>query len=220
MDTKKLEQWSKLLLDTGKRNYLISFKDTKASTVEIVVPSTQELFEKAESSAVFEVFDPKIKDDEDEDYRDHSTDEDDESDKKPVKLNRDEYVAQYGPKVKKSNQVLLYNAHVNPVNALKHIDKVASSHIEETGNNVAYMAFGFIHWKESESSSHFFKAPVLLAPITFSNESSISPWYIHMTEDDVIVNPTFNFKMQNEFNVSLPEYNDEPFTEYIAKACN
>lgn len=220
MDTKKLEQWSKLLLDTGKRNYLISFKDTKASTVEVVVPSTHELFEKVESSAVFEVFDPKIKDDEEEDYRDRTSEDGEETDTKPAKLNREEYIAQYGPKVKKANQVLIYNANVNPVNALKHIDKVASSHIEETGNNVAYMAFGFIHWRESENSNHIFKAPILLAPITFSNESFVSPWYIHMTEDDVIVNPTFNFKMQNEFNVSLPEYNDEPFTEYIVKAAD
>lgn len=217
MDTMKLEQWSKLLLDTGKRNYLISFKDTKASTVEVVAPSVHELFDKAESSAFFEVFDPKIKDDEDEDYRDRSTGEDDGQEKKPVKLDREEYIAQYGPKVKKYNQVLLYNANVNPINALKHIDKVASFHIQETGNNVAYMAFGFIHWNESESSNHYMKAPILLAPITFSNESSVSPWYIHMTEDDIIVNPTFNFKMQNEFNVSLPEYNDENLTEYLAK---
>lgn len=32
---KKLDRWASLLLDTGKRNNLVNFKDTKASTVEI-----------------------------------------------------------------------------------------------------------------------------------------------------------------------------------------
>ena len=35
MDIKKLDKWADLLLDTGKRNNLINFKDTKASTMEV-----------------------------------------------------------------------------------------------------------------------------------------------------------------------------------------
>ena len=38
--------------------------------MEIVLPTAEELFEKVDSSASFEVFDPKIVDDEEEDYRD------------------------------------------------------------------------------------------------------------------------------------------------------
>ena len=30
MNTKKLDKWAELLLDTGKRNNLINFKDRKA----------------------------------------------------------------------------------------------------------------------------------------------------------------------------------------------
>lgn len=37
MDTKKLDKWADLLLDTGKRNNLINFKDTRASTVEVLL---------------------------------------------------------------------------------------------------------------------------------------------------------------------------------------
>ena len=55
MDTKKLEKWANLLLDTGKRNNLIHFKDTKSSTVEVVLPDISSTFEKAESEVSFEV---------------------------------------------------------------------------------------------------------------------------------------------------------------------
>lgn len=62
MDTKKLDKWAELLLDTGKRNNLVHFKDTRASTAEVLFPSPEALFEKMDGSASFEVFDPKISD--------------------------------------------------------------------------------------------------------------------------------------------------------------
>ena len=220
MDTKKLDRWASLLLDTGKRNNLVNFKDTKASTVEIILPNPEDLFERVESSVSFEVFDPKIADDEDEDYTsDQSSDdsEEDEKKKKQDKLNRQDYIDTYGSRIRKNNQILLYNANVSPVNALKNIDKKAREHLEETGVNVAYIAFGFIHWKERADSAYVFRAPILLAPVTFSNVSAVDPWFVKMTEDDVVVNPTFSFKMDAEQGMQLPEYENEGLDEYLGK---
>lgn len=224
MDTKKLDRWASLLLDTGKRNNLVNFKDTKASTVEIILPSPDELFTKVESSASFEVFDPQIADDEDEDYSEESSASDENQDEKgkpavQEKLNRQEYIDTYGTRIK-NNQILLFNPNVNPVNALKNIDKKAREHLEETGVNVAYIAFGFIHWKESADSSFVYRAPILLAPVTFSNDSAIDPWFVKMTDDDVVVNPTFSFKMNAEQGITLPEYENDGLEEYLAKVEN
>ena len=224
MDTKKLDRWASLLLDTGKRNNLVNFKDTKASTVEIILPSPDELFTKVESSASFEVFDPQIADDEDEDYSEESSASDEKQDEegKPAvqeKLNRQQYIDTYGTRIK-NNQILLFNPNVNPVNALKNIDKKAREHLEETGVNVAYIAFGFIHWKESADSSFVYRAPILLAPVTFSNDSAIDPWFVKMTDDDVVVNPTFSFKMNAEQGITLPEYENDGLEEYLAKVEN
>ena len=66
MDTKKLDKWADLLLDTGKRNNLINFKDTRASTVEVLLPSSDALFEKVDGATSFEVFDPKIIEEDDD----------------------------------------------------------------------------------------------------------------------------------------------------------
>lgn len=209
MDTKKLDKWAELLLDTGKRNNLVNFKDRKASTVEIILPTPDELFDKVDSSATFEVFDPKIEDSDEEEFEEETEDE------KPGKLSRKEYINTYSSHIKKSNQILLYNSSINPIDTLKNIDKKAREHLEETGVNVAYIAFGFIHWKEKETSSNEFQAPILLAPITFSNDSAIEPWFIKMTEDDVIVNPTFSYKMNAEQGIQLPEYQNESLGEYL-----
>lgn len=221
MDTEKLDTWASLLLDTGKRNNLVNFKDTKASTVEIILPEAEEIFDKVESSASFEVFNPQIADDDEEDYIDERTGDDNQEDDgkyaKQIKLNRQGYINTYGSHIKKNNQILLFNANVNPVNALKNIDKKAREHLEETGVNVAYIAFGFIHWKESNDSNYVYRAPILLAPVTFSNDSAIEPWFIKMTEDDVVVNPTFSFKMEAEYKMKLPEYENEGLEMYLGK---
>ena len=61
-DQKKLDRWADKLLDTGKRNNLISFKDTKASSAEVLHPRCESIFAKCSVGHVFEVFDPKIPD--------------------------------------------------------------------------------------------------------------------------------------------------------------
>lgn len=58
--------------------------------------------------------------------------------------------------------------------------------MEEMGVIVAYMAFGFICWKESENFEREYKAPILLVHIIFTNNSSIEAWHINMTEDEFI----------------------------------
>lgn len=214
MDKRKLDKWANQLLDTGKRNNLINYKDVKTSTVEVVLPSSEVLFEKVDSAASFEVYDPKLAEDFDEaeGLSENSSEE--------AKLNREEYISTYSSKLKKKDQILLYNAFITPIKALKNIDKKAREHAEETGVNVAYLAFGFIHWKENENATDVYRAPILLAPISIRNDSAISPWYIQMTEEDVIVNPTFSYKLANEFGVSLPEIGEESFEEYLTKVEN
>ena len=219
MDIKKLDKWADLLPDTGKRNNLINFKDTKASTMEVLLPSSDLLFEKLEGPTSFEVFDPKIIEEDDEIDADSKpeqmqievSEESDSLDEKAA------FLAQYAGKIKRQNQILLFNAATNPLTAVKNIDKKAREFMEETGVNVAYMAFGFIHWKESDFSSYVYRAPVLLVPIQLEQASAIEPYFIKSTEDDIIVNPTFSYKIDAEYGVKLPEYNDEGLSVYLEK---
>ena len=219
VDTKKLDKWADLLLDTGKRNNLINFKDTRASTAEVLFPSSADLFEKVDGLTSFEVFDPKIVEEDDE------TEESFEPQQMQIEAPNESdtlsgkaaFLEQYCGKIGHKNQILIYNAETNPLTALKNIDKKAREFIEETGVNVAYMAFGFIHWKESDFSSSIFQAPILLVPIQLKQASAVEPFFIKPAEDDIIVNPTFSYKMDAEHRVKLPEYNDKGFTVYLEK---
>lgn len=210
MDVANLNKWSELLLDTGKRNNLINFKETKLLTAEVVAPKIDVLFSKATAGGSFEVFDPKTDDDDDLVVIT-------EKDLKEKRVTRQEYVRTYGGKIKKNGQMLIFNQFVNPIRALKNIGKKAKTAVEETGVNIAYMAFGFVNWIESDNPQYVMHAPLLLVPITIENESSLDPYYVQVTDDEIIVNPTFAFKLQNDFGIKLPEYDDEPIEEYFVK---
>ena len=129
MNPKKLDRWADLLLDTGKRNSLINFKDTKASTAEILFPSTEILFKKIEGSSSFEVFDTrtiekrKMSDEADAIKNPRSG----ASSEPNSESGKSAFLEQYSKKIKRQNQILLYNAATNPIAAVKNIDKKGSS---------------------------------------------------------------------------------------------
>ena len=215
MDRKKLDKWADLLLDTGKRNNLINFRDTRTTTAEILLPTPDELFNKIDGTTTFEVFDPKIT--EEDEVECSISNGQLQIEEAATAGGKAAFLARYSPKIKRQNQIILYSSLANPLTAAKNIDKKAREFIEETGVNVAYMAFGFIHWKESSSSDYVFQAPILLVPIHLEQESAVSPYLITSTGDDIIVNPTFAYKMDVEHGVKLPDYHDEDLSTYLEK---
>lgn len=66
MDVKKLDKYAELFLDTGKRTPLINFKNSKSSSVEVVWPPVERLFNDIRDVGCFEVFDTKTSYDFDE----------------------------------------------------------------------------------------------------------------------------------------------------------
>lgn len=211
-DQKKLDRWAEKLLDTGKRNNLISFKDTKASSAEVVFPDCETVFSKCSLGNVFVVYDPKILDDELEDENDSVMFV--ESSKR---LSRREYIEQYSHRVKKDN-LLIYAQTPNPLKAVKNIAKKAKQMSDETGINTAYLAFGFLKWREKERSEVFFRAPLLLVHVEMITGKILEPVKIVVCDDDIVVNPTFNYLVQAEYGLSLPQFMDEDsLSSYFVK---
>lgn len=223
MDIKKLDRWAELLLDTGKRNNLINFKDSKASSVEVLLPNADILFEKLEGGSTLEVFDPNMGNRrqneakaEQETLDEEQEDQNGEQEKDREK-DKESYKAQYSPKLKKQNQVLLYNRDADPLAALKNIDKKADEYIEETGVNVAYMSFGLVYWREKEGADSVYKAPLLLIPIYIERKRATDPYIITSSGDEVTVNPTFSYKLEAEQGIKLPEFEEQSLNEYLDK---
>ena len=112
-DRKNLDRLADKLLDTGKRNKLINFKDTKASSAEVIYPDCETVFSKCAEGKVFEIFDPKIPD-EDLDDIDTEQSEGSEEDNKEKRLSRSEYKDHYLPRIRSDKYLLVYSQTPNP----------------------------------------------------------------------------------------------------------
>ena len=219
-DYKKLERWAEKLLDTGKKNNLINFKDTKSSTAEVLFPEPEAVFSKCSMGHVFEVYDPKIPDADVDEVVSSPYGQmllpgapDDSK-----HLTRENYKAIYASRIKSDRYLLMYAQTPNPLKVVRSIEKKARSMREETGINAAYLAFGFIKWSEKENAETFYRSPLLLVHINLIANALNEPIRIEISDDDINVNPTFNYLLQAEYDLTLPEFEDgDTLAAYYAK---
>lgn len=180
----RIDTWKKLLLDFGKRNRLINFKDNKRSNVHIISPSCESLFsiiaiqeKEIEFPYAIERMGNSFDDDNDEPYEIIS-EGDVKTSKRPKELQK----------------------------SLKHLRYRANTSIEEQGINILYLAFGLLKWKEREDSSQIFYAPLILVPVKLTIESLTSPYKLSLYEDEIVINPTLVYKLENDFGLILPDF--------------
>lgn len=180
----RINTWKKLLLDFGKRNRLINFKDNIRSNVRITSPSCESLFSMIAIQEKEIEFPYAI-----ERIRDLFDDENDE----PY-----EVISEGNVKTSKRPKELQ--------KTLKHLRYRANTSIEEQGINILYLAFGLLKWKEREDSTQIFYAPLILVPVKLTIESLTSPYKLSLYDDEIVVNPTLVYKLDNDFGIILPDF--------------
>lgn len=218
MNDKKLRRWAELLLDIGKRNPLVNFRDTKSTTLQALAPDSARLFEALRSGRQLEVIDS-----ESYTYEDNlddillgisESDEQTPSDQNDAKISKESLIERYAPRTVDRKHVLLYNPG-GTVKAIRTVRNRGKTVTEETGINTIHAAFGFIHWTESEHSNLTYRAPLLLIPLAISNESIAKPFFIWGSDDEATVNPTFSYKLSTEHGITLPELGDKNLESYL-----
>lgn len=173
----KYETWKNKLLDLGKRNRLLNYKDTARSTVRITEPECgvlYDMFVKHETTLVFPF----------EKEYDGNTEINSASNVKTDKS-------------------------VNELQkTLKNLRNKSKTAIEEQGVNILYLSFGFLQWTESEDSNQTFASPLILVPVSLTVESLSSPYLLKLHEDEIVLNPTLVYKLENDFGMGLPSFDD------------
>lgn len=193
---KDIQTWANKLLDTGNRNNLVNYKDRKGTTLEFVFHDPAEIFNSLAHGKTLIFFNPL------EWLKSHFPDEA----QIPKTMPRDEFCESFSACLGK-DECLVYNQFNADSGAVfKQFEKMLSSEIEETGVNTGYVFFGLIEWKDGSS---VYNAPLLLLPIKIIHEKKNDPYTILADDDDIVVNPTFNYKIKAEFGIELPEYKDE-----------
>lgn len=173
----KYEGWKNKLLDLGKRNRLINYRDTARSSIKIKNPECcvlWNIFVKEEAPLIFP-FDAI-----DGENSDFGCEANVETNKTTSDLQK----------------------------ALRNLRNKAKTAIEEQGVNVLYLSFGFLNWTEAENSSQSFSSPLILVPAALTVESINSPYILTLHEDEIVLNPTLVYKLENDFGISLPSFDE------------
>ncbi|VDN48244.1 conserved protein of unknown function [Petrocella atlantisensis] len=173
---KNIDNWKKSLLELGKRNKLISYKETKRSNINIIEPGISKLFEDIvlkEKEMIFP---------------------------NPVDEDEQQFI---------SGNIRSDRTLSEEQKTLRNIRNKAKSFIQEQGINVLYMAFGFLEWKELQHSDIVLKSPLVLVPVSLRVDSITDPYVLQLHEDEIVLNPTLAFKLNEDFGISLPEFDSD-----------
>ncbi len=204
-----LKKISLHLLDLGKRNRLLNYKDSGLKTIDVLNSNTEVLFQKVTGSNKLSVFklDPILKKYE------------------TTISNNNVKVEEFSvPKVKeitesllKANDVLCYKKGYALEKVIKNIYKEYKESLIERGIHTLYMTFGLVGY---EDRKEHYDAPLLLIPIEMSNENGI--YSFHEAEDDILLNPTLAYLLKTEKKLVLEEYHEHEtdFMTYFLNTSN
>lgn len=194
---KKIKTWEDQLLDLGKRNKMISFRESKRSTLKILNPGFKELYQQIVVDEQELTFQKAI--DRDSDVRVYSILSLLDKLSCPMEVNLGDIRAEGSlPEIKKT---------------LKHLRAKARLSIDEQGTNILYLVFGFVEWREKGShGDNWIKSPLILVPVTLTLPSLNAQYILKKHEDEVVVNPTLEYLFNRDYGITLPEFDSDKDT--------
>ena len=152
----KIELWKKQLLDLTKRNRMTNYRETKGSTLRILEPEFQELFNRLALEEEELIFRRPI--DKGSDLRVFSIVSLLETLSYPLPVH--------------TGDVRTEGTILERQKTLKNLRAKSKLAREEQGTNILYLSFGFIEWLENkEAGSSWLKSPLLMMPVSLKLES-------------------------------------------------
>lgn len=188
---KKFNKWMDKLLDLGKRNKLLNYIETKRGTLSFTTPSIFELWNILVINRKSLKF-PYVDEDSEE--------------------SNDSLIEQHinsHCKNKNSPEITTTKTIKEQSQTLRELRIKSKQFIEEHGINVLYLSFGFLKWTEDSKSDTTFESPLILVPVSLTCESISSPFVLELHDDEIVLNPTIAYKLEHDWGIKLPEYNDE-----------
>ena len=202
-----LDNWRQQLLDTTKRNRLVSFKSGKIGGVELFAPSAAQLWERLVVAGEKLRFPWKrdllnlpaeIIDSE-------AIADDPPADGAPLRPAAEELTEmaartpRFGP-----NHVLTPYSDKFLATRMNRLALTAREAHADQGVNVLYVAFGFLKWFESDDSTDEIYSPLLLAPVRLDRDGVAAEWDLIPEEDELRDNDTLAEVMRSQFKLALP----------------
>ena len=96
---------------------------------------------------------------------------------------------------------------------LLRIHSEARAFIEEQGVNTLFLALGFLHWYEADSSENLRKAPLVLLPVTLERSGAKDAFKLKYSGDELMPNLSLIAKLKTDFGLDLAacEFSEDRF---------
>lgn len=86
---------------------------------------------------------------------------------------------------------------------LLKIHTEAKGFIEEQGVNTLFLALGFLHWYEADSSDTLRKAPLLLLPVSLERSGAKEAFKLNYSGDELMANLSLVAKLKTDFGLDM-----------------
>ena len=199
---KKFEYWQNQLLDLGKRNKMINYRETKRATLKLIEPEFEELFNRVAVNEEELTFQSPV--DKNSDIRTYSVLSLLETLSCPIPVNIGD--------IKADGSIL------ERQKTLKQMRSKSRLALDEQGTNILYLVSGFVEWKEkNDTSAPWIKSPLVLVPVSLVLESINTPYILKKYDDDIVVNPTLAYLFERDYGITLPTFdpNEESINEFM-----
>lgn len=200
---RKIDRWKKELLDTGKQNKMINYRESKRQTLKILEPGATELFNLLAVNEKELTFQRPIS--KDSDFRTYSM------------LALLETLS-YSLPVQRGD-IKAAGTIGERDQTLKNMRAKTKLAQEEQGANILYLCFGFIIWREStRANAQWIKSPLLMMPVSLGLKSLNAPYTLSKYDDEIEVNPTLDYLFNQDYGIDLPTFelkNKNSFEEYM-----
>jgi very-short-patch-repair endonuclease len=182
----QLSAWRNDLIDLSRTNRLLNFRHTKSATLELIEPGPRDILTGLNGRQHGWFFSPQ------------ETEDDGDND---IGTIDDRPTARERP----ANHVLTTKPTPALLDtALRALERRSSQEYLDKGIWILYLGIGMLHWADTDGQQ--FESPLLLVPVQVSRASISSPFRMVATDDDIVVNPGLALKLQRDFAITLPEF--------------
>ena len=186
----QIGRWRDQLINLTRRNRLLYFKPTKASTFLISEPALGQILRRLDNHQRlgwgFLMPAEPLETDSDEEPLGET--------EQPPERAADELFTQF------SDPDLLQRT-------LRNLDRRANQEYLDKGIWILYLGVGMLVWHDEEMETDV-KSPLVLKPVLISRETPRSPYRLTARDEDVVVNPSLESKLEVDFGITLPDLED------------
>jgi very-short-patch-repair endonuclease len=211
---RRIEEWKRKLVDLSRRNRLLFFRPSRATTLQITEPLSGELFDAFvlhEREWQFWAPVPKEWDQGGNRadpssvglFRTEEGESDGEQDGRPPRPRRDFFEIAVRPVRGHDELATHVGDPVELVRVLKNLHRRSRTDFEERGVRILYVTFGMLEWRDIERSEAA-RSPLLLVPAELVRESAQEPFTLRPVEEEAVLNPALDVNLRNDFRIELP----------------